>query len=269
MRFTKSLAVLFALALVFGCSKRELDTAPIIGLQDGQVAAPDTTPKPPHPNPPNDTTGVRPAVFISSDSTLAGTTGISRWQLNNTGRGSVLVQWTLTNTEGWPGYPITGSVRIRGRSELLEIPTPVPASTFTGAYTLLLEVTTATDPWIAVGYIGVYGNDPPPPPPPPPPAVVFAGSDSVEAGQSGATRWQLTNESNHPFTMNWTLGGQNWPGLPQQGSVDLQALEQRLLEVQVAVPDSVAPGYKFLEMVVTRPDTLPPASSPGFLWVVP
>jgi hypothetical protein len=248
------------------CSKHELGVEPRLKLEKlGGAFKPDSTP---HPTPRPDTTVVEPIVFVAADSVQAGSTGISRWIIGNSGKKPFTSSWILTADPSWPGYPIQGTVHLGPlKTQPLNVTFPVPASAFSGVYQLRMAVTAATvDTSIAYGFVRVYGNEPPPPPPPPTPAVTFFGAESTLAGTSGRTQWQLFNESNHVFTMNWSLAsGNGWPGFPIQGSVSLQASSGQIITVSVPVPDSAASDNHPLEMTVTRPDTLPPASSPGFI----
>jgi hypothetical protein len=256
-------------AVLGGCSKHDKQLDPQLHFRAGD-ARPDTVPKP-HPTPPPDSSLV-PVQFMGADSTAAGQSGVSRWLLGNASRKPFTMPWILTAEPGWPGFPIQGTLRLGGRRiEPLSVVVPVPAFATTGIHELrMIVVTAAGDSAFADGAIRVFGNDPPPPPPPPPPAVVFVGADSVRAGETGATQWELGNESGHAFTMLWTLrsGGQ-WPGFPKQGAENLGPNERRVITVSVPVPDTAAAGLHRLEMEVTRPDSLPPASSPGGIFVVP
>jgi hypothetical protein len=100
-------------------------------------------------------------------------------------------------------------------------------------------------------------NPPPPPPPPPPafPAVEFLGADSVVAGHATVARFRVGNAGDAPYTMAWfTNGGSNWPDFPMSGSVALDALEQKVIELVFTVPDSAVPGPRWLELHVQLPD---------------
>lgn len=248
-----------------GCSKHDLGVEPKVQWKGiGTVAKPDTTPKPPPP--PGDTTFV-PVEFVSADSTPAGGTGNSRWLLRGPKK-PFTTTWTLTADPSWPGFPIQGTARLTPNKIFpLTVPFSVPASAFSGIYYLQMEVTTPDGSYATLGQVRVFGNDTIPPPPPPP-AVMFQFSDSVAAGTSGNTYWQVTNESSHAFTMDWTLSAKSaWPGYPIQGSVALGPNASQQLIVSVPVPDSAAAGVRGIEMLVTRPDSLPPASSPGYILV--
>ena len=255
-----------------GCSKHDLGVAPRLEMKavGGGAARPDSTPNP-HPTPPPDTL-IQSLQFVGADSTQAGSTGTSRWLLGNPDKKPLTTTWTLTADPSWPGFPIRGTLRIGPAREVpLSVGVPVPASATSGLYTLQMEmVTSPNSTAIVYGNIRVFGNEPPPPPPPPPPAVVFMRADSTVAGGTSQTAWALTNESNHDFTMDWTLSTfSNWPGLPQQGSIALGPNETRALVVAVAVPDTAAAGPRRVDMQVTRPDSLPPASTSGFIYVLP
>ncbi len=269
---------LIALALVIvcvvalgGCSKHDLGLEPRLSLTGGRAAA--STDSVPHPTPPpHDTTFIEPVVFVGSDSIPAGSSGNSRWLLGNTSKKPFTMKWFLSGDPSWPGYPIEGSVKIPGRKTVpLSVLMPVPASATTGIYTLRMAVTAPTvDTSIVYGYVRVFGNEPPPPPPPPPAAVVFEGSDSTRAGGTANTSWGLTNESNHDFTMDWTLSIVSaWPGFPLHGSVALGPNQTQHIVVLVAVPDTAMAGVRTLQMQVTRPDSLPPQSTSGWIVIQP
>jgi hypothetical protein len=255
-----------------GCSKHDLGTAPQLEMKTlGGALRPDSTPNPPHPTPPPDTL-VQYLQFVGADSTQAGSTGTSRWLLGNPNKKAFTTTWTLTADPSWPGFPITGTLRLGPSREVpLSVGVPVPASASSGVYTIQMEmVTSPNSTYIVYGQIRVFGNEPPPSPPPTQSAVVFLSADSVTAGGTSQTSWALTNESNHDFTMNWTLSTfNNWPGLPQQGSVALGPNETRSLVVAVAVPDTATAGPRRVDMEVTRPDGLPPQTSNGFIDVLP
>jgi hypothetical protein len=108
------------------------------------------------------------------------------------------------------------------------------------------------------------GGGPPPGhgPKPPVPAVVFVSADSVMAGQTATTQWQLHNSAHQAFTMPWVLtSARNWPGFPKSGTVDLAALGDQLLVVTVAVPDTAAAGGNGLLMTVTQKNGTTAAAS--------
>jgi hypothetical protein len=246
-----------------GCSKKDLGVEPRLLMKGlGGAAKPDTTPK---PTPPPDTTYI-PAEFVIADSAEAGGTGVSHWLLRT--KKPFTTTWTLTADPSWPGYPIQGTVRLTPNKAIpLSIPFSAPSFALNGIHPLTLVVTTPSGSYTAYGYFLSFGNDSVPPPPPQP-AVVFFGADSVLAGTSGNTSWELTNESGHSFTMDWALSARSaWPGFPIQGSVALAPNESRLITVSVPVPDSAAAGPRGLDMQVTRPDGLPPGSSTGFIFV--
>ena len=125
-------------------------------------------------------------------------------------------------------------------------------------------------PTSAQGALRVVSTEPPPPPPPPSvQPLVYLGADSVQAGGTVTQRWALGNESSAPFTMGWRLEAiQNWPRFPQTGTVTLQGDEVVQLTTIAAVPDSVAAGFRWLRLTVTRPGGLPDASSDGGFMVV-
>jgi hypothetical protein len=116
------------------------------------------------------------------------------------------------------------------------------------------------------------GDSVPPPPPPPPPPIVpvaFAGADSAIAGGTGHLRWAIGNESNASFTVHYTLQcGQNWPGFPLNGSINIAASTAVPLTIPVAVPSNAATGEVQFTMTVTRPNGIPPTSADGSLLVV-
>lgn len=266
-----ALALTAGVVILGSCSKNDLGVQPSLSI--ARLAAPDSGGNPPpHPTPPPDTIFIPPVEFVSSDSTLAGTTGISRWLVTNNSERPFTMHWVLSEFQGWPGFPIQGTVFLPpDKTKTLEVPVPVPSSAFTGIYAILLSGDSPDNvTYSAQGAIRVYGNDPPPPPPPPPPAVVFLGADSMVVGGTGNTFWELNNESDHPFTMSWALFGvPDWTGFPRNGSVDLAARERRTIAVEIVVPDSAATGPKWVELQVTRPDGLPPASTSGIFYVFP
>jgi len=110
------------------------------------------------------------------------------------------------------------------------------------------------------------GDTTPPPPPAPPPIspLVYLGADTAQAGGTVTQHWRLTNESMSSFTMAWTLEAHPvWPGLPQNGSVALAGGEARELTTTVAIPDTAAAGFRWLRLIVTRPNGLGDASADG------
>ena len=253
----------YVVAALVGCSKHDLGVDPHVQIKGlSGFAKPDTTPK---PTPPPDTTFI-PAEFVSADSTEAGATGVSRWLVRS--KKPFTTAWTLSGDPSWPGFPIQGTVRLTpNKAVSLSIPFPVPSFATSGIYPLQLQVTSSNGLYTAFGQVRVFGNDSTPPPPPEPP-VTFLGADSIQAGTSGNTFWRLTNESSHAFTMDWTLSATSaWPGYPIQGSVSLAPNESRQITVAVAVPDTATAGPRRLEMQVTRPDSLPPASASGWILI--
>lgn len=259
-----ALAALALLAFVAaGCSHRDQNSF-ASALTGFQLASKDTVPKPPpgpHPKPP-----IPPVVFLGADSVRAGSSGVTHWQLGNDGNGAFTMDWTLTSDAGWPGFPISGTLKLPAQATRpLDVAVPVPASAFSGNYGLSMTVHTAdgdsSSTAMASGSIIVYGNDPPPPPPPPFPVIEFMGPDSVRIGAHNFLNWQLGNQSNHPFTMSWTAQGPGSWGFPFSGSVSLGPLERQIVSVTFDVPDSVAAGSRWVQMTVTRPDSLPESLS--------
>jgi hypothetical protein len=271
-KLSAALAAAFTVVLaIVGCSKHDLGVEPRLrlGAHGNPAAKPDS--QPPHPTPPPDTTTVPPIEFLSADSVQAGSSGVSHWRIGNNGKKPFTSAWTLyPQYSDWPGYPIQGTIKLGpSKTAPLDVTFSVPASATSGLYLLFMAVTTFSGvTYQSYGYVRVYGNEPPPPPPPPPSPVLFFGSDSTLVGTSGNTTWQLTNESDHPFTMQWSLASVNgWPGFPIQGSTALSANGSTLINVSVPVPDTVSAGAHPLELTVTRPDTLPPASAQGWIFV--
>src|SRR6185295_15862946 len=83
-----------------------------------------------------------------------------------------------------------------------------------------------------------------PPKPPAIPIVQFAGSDQVREGETSMTSWLLGNDRNQAQTITWQLTGDaGWPSLPQSGSLVVPKNSTALLQVAVAVPDSIPPGF--------------------------
>jgi hypothetical protein len=91
-------------------------------------------------------------------------------------------------------------------------------------------------------------STPPPQPPGPPPKppitpVVFVGADSIHAGSSGFTHWQLGNNGIGVTTVDWTLTSDaGWAGFPISGTLQLPALQTRPLDVVIPVPASALSG---------------------------
>lgn len=97
----------------------------------------------------------------------------------------------------------------------------------------------------------------PNPPPPQGPqqnlSLQFTGADSVSAGQTANTRWLFGNSGHSSLTVSWTLtDGHGWPGLPQQGTVDLAPLSTQSVVIAVVVPDTAQAGdFDPLHMTAT------------------
>jgi hypothetical protein len=263
-----ALAALALLAIVTaGCSQRGQNSfaSALTGVHL-QPSGRDSTPGPPPGPPPKPP--IATVVFLGADTIRAGSSGVTHWQLGNGNAGGPLtMDWTLTSDAGWPGFPISGSMRLPAlQTRPLDVVVPVPASAFSGTYGLLMTVHTAgvdTSSSIAMasGFVLVYGNDGPPPPPPPPfPAIEFMGPDSVRIGANNFINWQLGNQSDHAFTMSWTAQGPSSWGFPFSGSVSLGPQERQIVSVSFDVPDSVAVGSRWVQMTVTRPDGLPDES---------
>lgn len=100
----------------------------------------------------------------------------------------------------------------------------------------------------------------PAPPPAPPviqPAVYLSYADTTRAGETANTRWLLGNDSGAPFTMHWTLSSDDgWPGMPKEGTVDLEPYSTSVVTVPVAIPTTVSRGMYGLTILVTRPGGL-------------
>lgn len=127
------------------------------------AAGPDSIPghHPPPPPPPKQYVTVQ---FAGADSVAPGQTSSTRWQFANSGHSSILVDWTLTDEHGWPGFPKQGTVDLAAQStQLLVVVVAVPDSAASGSYPLHMLATprrgaTAT----ADGAIQVFGGSPPP-----------------------------------------------------------------------------------------------------------
>ena len=136
-----SLALAAAVSLS-SCGKSGQSVAPAMSL--AQLGARDSVP-PPHPQPhPPPQKGNITVLFVSADTTLAGTSGASRWTLGNDGAKPFTAQWTLSAPDSlWPGYPIQGSILLDRRSSTpLTISVPVPADAAAGTYDLMISVST-------------------------------------------------------------------------------------------------------------------------------
>src|SRR5262245_54317003 len=95
------LGALGALALLtiaaVGCSHKSQNSLASALLGYPPITAEkDTTPKPsPGPPPPIPT-----VVSVGAESTQAGTSGLTQWQLGNAGPGASSMDWTLTSDAG-------------------------------------------------------------------------------------------------------------------------------------------------------------------------
>jgi hypothetical protein len=282
-----TMIALTALVATAGCSKQP-STSPflsgVVGHRpDPTPAGPvDTVPPPPGPGdsvptpppPPPPPPLILPVAFTGADSAYAGATGHLRWAIGNESEAPFTVQYTLRCGLAWPGFPISGSISIAARTAVpLTTPVAVPASAEPGQVEFEMTVTrpNGIPPTTALGALQVVSSAPPPPPPPPSTQpLVYLGADSAHAGGTVTQRWALGNEGAAPFTMRWTLEAvQRWPGFPQSGTVSLQGDEVVQLTTVAAVPDSVAPGYRWLRLTVSRPNGLPDASSDGGFLVAP
>ena len=93
----------------------------------------------------------------------------------------------------------------------------------------------------------------PPPKPTPDPrlTVAFVSADTVDPGQTSITRWSFGNAGHSTLAVAWTLTDDGLPGFPKQGTLSLAPLSTQSLEVPVAVPDSIPPGFYGLFMAAT------------------
>jgi hypothetical protein len=279
-RTSAAILTVIALAAVVataGCSKQPT-TSPFRSGLAGQrpVPAPagpsDTVPVPPPPPP--GPAPILPVAFAGADTAYAGTTANLYWAIGNESDAPFTVQYTLRCGLAWPGFPASGSITIAPLTVVpLTTPVAIPANAAPGQVEFEMTVTRPNriPPTTAQGALRVVSSEPPPPPPPPSTQpLVYLGADSAHAGGTVTQRWALGNESATPFLMSWTLEAvQHWPGFPQSGTVSLQGDQVVQLTTVAAVPDSVAPGYRGLRLIVTRPNGLPDASSDGGFYVAP
>jgi len=139
------LAVLAAGIALSSCGKSSQSVAPEVhAMSLADLGAPDSVPPPPpHPNPPPHKGNVT-VLFVSADTTLAGTSGASHWTLGNDGIKPFTAQWSLSVSDSlWPGFPIQGSIVLDRRSTTpLTIQVPVPANAAAGTYGLNIWVST-------------------------------------------------------------------------------------------------------------------------------
>ena len=163
--WSRSLSACFLLILLVcagmiatscGRSGSPLDPQPNLTSTGAVLSAPDSVPNPPGPPP-------RPpavtAQFVNADSTPAGSTGISRWLLGNSGPRSLVMNWTVTSDSSWSAFPIQGSLTVARRSTAsLDVPIPVPSGTPAGSYPLLLTVQSNAGSASAAGSITVPGD---------------------------------------------------------------------------------------------------------------
>jgi len=85
---------------------------------------------------------IQPAVSVGFDSTTAGQTGTTHWLLGNDSDQPFTMRWTVTSDAGWPGFPEQGTVDLAPLgTQLIAVPTPVPAGTAPGTYGLTMTVT--------------------------------------------------------------------------------------------------------------------------------
>jgi hypothetical protein len=140
-----SLALLAAVVSLSSCGKSGSPVAPEVHAMSlvDLLAARDSVPPHPHPNPPPHK-GTVTVLFVSADTTVAGTSGASHWTLGNDGSQAFTAQWTLSAPDSlWPGYPIQGSISLDRRSSTpLTISVPVPANAAAGTYDLMISVST-------------------------------------------------------------------------------------------------------------------------------
>jgi hypothetical protein len=138
------LALLAAVVSLSSCGKSGQSVAPLHALSLADLGARDSVPPPhPQPNPPPQKGNIT-VLFVSADTTVAGTSGASHWTLGNDGAKPFTAQWTLSAPDSlWPGYPIQGSILLDRRSSTpLTISVPVPADAAPGTYDLMISVST-------------------------------------------------------------------------------------------------------------------------------
>jgi len=264
-------AALFALAVllaVSACSRQPATSPDLRNLErpdPGPSTPKDTVPVPPPPPVP---TPILPIAFAGADSAFPGTTAHLRWAVGNESSAPFRVDYSLECTLPWPGFPIAGHVDVAAESVApLSTPVNVPANAVEGMVEFIMTVTrpNGISPTTTEGSLRVWTNEPPPPPPPPPiQPVLFVGADSAHAGGAVTLAWTLINESQTPFTMQWTLESLHaWAGYPVSGTVSLPAGGSANLSTTSSVPDTAGPGPRRARITVSRPSGLPPASTDG------
>ena len=269
-----AVAALFALAVLLAasaCSRQP--TSPDLrnlGKPGPAPATPtDTIPIPPPPPVP---TPILPIAFAGSDSAYPGPTAHLRWAVGNESSAHFRVDYTLECGLPWPGLPLIGHIDVPAESVVaISIPVDVPADAVSGMVDFVMTVTrpNGVSPTTAEGWLRVWTNEPPPPPPPPPvQPVSFAWADTAQAGGTVTIGWTLTNESQAPFAMHWTLESlHNWAGYPLSGTVNLPGGGSANLSTTSAVPDTAGPGPRRARITVTRPNGLLSASTDGLFEV--
>jgi len=152
-----------AATVVSGCNLSENPSAQRVGASNpfapiaGTMAAPDSLPG--HPPKPERLT----VQFAGADSVSAGQTSTTRWVFGNSGHSSLTANWTLTDQNGFPGFPKQGTVTIGPLStQLLAVPVAVPDSAVSGGYVFHMSATAQNKTATANGVIQVVGGSQPP-----------------------------------------------------------------------------------------------------------
>jgi hypothetical protein len=155
-----------AVAVVGGCnfsepgnlSSQRVGAGNPFAPNAGTMAAPDSLPG--HPPKPERFT----VQFAGADTVSAGQTSTTRWVFGNSGHSSLTANWTLTDQNGFPGFPKQGTVTIGPLStQLLAVPVAVPDSAVSGGYVFHMSATTQNNKTAtANGVIQVVGGSQPP-----------------------------------------------------------------------------------------------------------
>jgi hypothetical protein len=271
-----AIATLFALAALLSasaCSRQptSLDLRSLAKPAAGPATPLDTIPIPP---PPPSPTPILPIAFAGADSAYPGTTAHLRWAVGNESSAPFRVDYTMVCELPWAGLPISGSIEVPPLSTApLSVAVNVPADATSGMVEFTMAVTRpdGISPTTAQGSLRVWSDQPPPPPPPPPiPPIIYVGADTANAGGTVNQTWTLSNESQEPFTMQWTLESlHHWAGYPQSGTISLAAGGWAHLFTAGSVPDTAGAGPRRTRLFVSRPSGLPPASADGEFLVLP
>src|SRR5262249_6608913 len=107
----------------------------------------------------------------------------------------------------------------------------------------------APDQSVAASPDSMPPHGPPPRPPKQGLSLLFAGSDSVSAGQTSVTRWQFSNGGRSPLQVSWTLNEEaTWAGFPKTGTLALAGLSTQTISIPVAEPGYTVSGFYSLPL---------------------